>query len=172
MLIEKYREIGGNGKRMKQRFLFGVFFIACIVLLVACGGNGNTATSTGGSAASTPSTIVGNARAVNVTLSDTKIASSRVTFLANTPYDFTVTNTGHFPHDFIIRKRPEGAPIGQQNDQGVMHIISALPAGKTVRFTYGFPQASVNSTIQFEEHLAGKSASAGPIIPIQVTQAR
>lgn len=158
---------------MKQRFFLGVFLLMCMTLIVACGGSGNNSTNSNGPITSASPTSPGNAYAVNVTITDTKIESSRVTFSANTAYDFTVTNTGHSPHDFIIRKRPEGPPVGQQNDQGILYIVQGnkLPPGKTVRFTYGFPQSSVNSTVQFEEHLAGANAPAGPIIPVQITQA-
>jgi len=159
---------------MKQRFFLGVFFILCVILIAACGGNGNTSTSSTSRNASASPTATGNVRAVSVTVTDAKIESSKVTFSANLPYDFTVTNKGHSAHDFIIRRRVEGPAPGGQTNEGILHIIPStqLKPGAVVHFTYGFPQASVKSTMQFQEHLAGKNAPAGPLLPIQVVQAR
>ena len=159
---------------MKQRFFFGAFLIVCITLITACGGNGNSSTSNNGGTASASPTSTGNARAVNVTITDAKIRSSKVSFSANLPYDFTITNKGHSAHDFIIRRRVEGPAPGGQTNEGILYIVPStkLTPGATVHFTYGFPQASIQSTMQFEEHLAGKNEPAGPIIPIQVVQAR
>jgi uncharacterized cupredoxin-like copper-binding protein len=157
---------------MQQRFFLGLFFLASIVLIVACGGNGNTKTTSTGATSPAPSASTKNAQAVTVTVTDTKIESTRVTFTANLPYDFTVTNKGHSAHDFIIRRRVEGPQTQAQINEGIVYIISAnkLLPGTTVHFTYGFTQASIKSTMQFEEHLAGKDAAAGPLLPIQVTQ--
>lgn len=157
---------------VQKRFFFALFFTGCVTLMAACGASSNTTTSNNGGKAS--ATVTNNAQAVSVTLTDTKIEASRVTFSANLPYDFTVTNKGTSAHDFIIRKRVEGPQVGQQNDQGILYIISGnkLPPGATVHFTYGFTQASAKSTLQFQEHLAGQNAPAGPLIPIQVTSAQ
>ncbi len=158
---------------MKQRFFLGMFLIICMTFIVACG-NGNTAANNNGGTASASSTPTGSGRSVSVTLTDTKIESSKVTFSANLVYDFTVTNKGHSPHNFIIRRRVEGPAPGGQTNQGILYIVSSnnLTPGATVHFHFGFPQASIQSTIQFEEHLAGKNAPAGPLIPVQVVQAR
>ncbi len=160
--------------RVQKRFFCALFFIVCMTLMVACGTSNNTTTNNNGGTAHATSTATKNAQAVSITLTDTKVEASRVTFSANLPYDFTVTNKGTSAHDFIIRERVEGPQVGQQNNQGILYIIpgSKLLPGTTVHFTYGFPQSSAKSTLQFEEHLAGKNAPAGPLIPIEVTSAR
>ena len=159
---------------MKQRFFSGMFLIVCVTLITACGGNGNTSTNNNGGTTSASPTTASNTRSVNVTVTDTKIESSKVTFSANLPYDFTITNKGHSAHDFIIRRRVEGPAPGGQANEGILYIVPStkLTPGTTIHFTYGFPQASIQSTMQFEEHLAGKNEPAGPLLPIQVTQAR
>ncbi|GAC1391097.1 MAG: hypothetical protein NVS4B11_05660 [Ktedonobacteraceae bacterium] len=154
---------------MKQRFFFGVFLIVCMTLITACGGNGNTSTNNNGGTSSASPTSTGNVRDVNVAVTDTKIEPSKVTFSANLPYDFTITNNGHSAHDFIIRRRVEGPAPGGQTNEGILHIIPStqLTPGAVVHFTYSFPQASIQSTLQLEEHLAGKNEPAGPLLPIQ-----
>ena len=157
---------------MKKQFFLGLFFVASIVLVAACGGNGNTVTNNNSGTPSASSGSTTNAQSVSITVTDTKIESSRVTFSANHPYDFTVTNKGHSAHDFMIRRRVEGPQTQAQTNEGILYIISSnqLPSGATVHFTCGFTQASIKSTMQFEEHLAGKDTAAGPLLPIQVTQ--
>ena len=157
---------------MKQRFFLSLFFLASIILIVACGGSGNTTTNNNSATPSASSGSTTNAQSVSVTVTDTKIEASRVTFSANRPYDFTVANKGHSPHDFIIRRRVEGPQTQARTNEGILYIVPStqLHSGATVHFTYGFTQASIKSTMQFEEHLAGKDTAAGPLLPIQVTQ--
>ncbi len=139
--------------------------VFCMLLLAACGNSTSGGPSTQPSA---PTSVAD--RQVQVTLTDSTITSSRTTFKANIPYDFIVTNKGTAAHDFIIRRRIRGPAVTPQTDQGILHIVSStqLAPGTTLHFSFEFPQASIQSDVQFSEHLAGPGAGQGPHIPVQI----
>ncbi len=150
---------------MKHCIIPGAFLAIIVAMVTACGGG---TASTGSSHPATP--VSSSARQVQVTMTNSKITSSRTTFMADTPYDFVVTNKGTAPHDFIIQTRPKEAAVGGQANQGVLYLVNStrLHPGATVRFTYAFPQSTSQSDVRFIEHLAGSNEAAGPLIPVQV----
>ena len=148
---------------MKYRIVLGLFLILSFTVLAACGG------STAPSSSSQVTPVAPSANPVKVTLSDTTIVSSVTTFHANRPYYFIITNKGHSPHDFIIRQRPQAAPLTPQVNQGILYIVNSthLRPGETMSFTYVFPQATTKSNVQFTTALAGPNGG-GVAIPVAV----
>ncbi|HYX49221.1 MAG TPA: hypothetical protein VE843_05735 [Ktedonobacteraceae bacterium] len=158
---------------MKNRVILSLcFFGCCLALLTSCGG---------GSASSHPSSSAsptGSVRGVKVTITDSTITSSQTTFIANTPYDFTVTNRGHSPHSFIIRERPGQGVVKPQLQKGILYIIPSnqLPPGATKSFRFAFPDATQQpaspqgntTTVQFTTQL---TSGSGVEIPVKVNRA-
>src|SRR5947209_6508584 len=103
---------------MKYRIMLAAL-LAVAALLTACGGG----TVTTGSTSPTPpaTSAAASTRQVQVTLTDSKVTSSRTTFMANVPYDFTVTNKGTVPHNFIIQTRIKGPAVTPQPKQGIRY---------------------------------------------------
>jgi uncharacterized protein (DUF305 family)/uncharacterized cupredoxin-like copper-binding protein len=93
----------------------------------------------------TPEAGTPSAYQVDVTLTEFAIASSQTTFEANHPYQFTVTNVGAIPHEFMIMPRVEG--IGQMDMETLddlalaMIPIEDLPPGalQTIEVTFNVP---------------------------------
>jgi hypothetical protein len=88
---------------MNSRMIAGVLLVLYLAGLTAC-----TNRSTPADPAHLDQTDPPTCNAVCVTLTDTKIESSRVTFTAGEPYYFVVTNEGKAPGNFIITAEPQG----------------------------------------------------------------
>ncbi len=172
---------------MKIRITFGVCLILLLALLAACGGSNSNSPAT--SNPSNSSTAPPSAKAVKVTLTDSSVQSSVTTFIAAEPYTFVVTNTGKYPHDFIIRQRPGQPGPGRQREQGVLYVLNQLPQavlyvlnqlppGATRTFTFAFPIATAqngvpqgnSSSIQFASQLVGPGGREIDI-PVEVVRA-
>jgi hypothetical protein len=104
--------------------------------------------------------------AVCVTLMDSKIESSHVTFFVGYPYNFVVTNNGKVPHDFIIKTEPQGPNPGGLYDE-ILYIARAIPPGASRSFVYAFPITAPQSAVEFATSLADP-ADAGVLLPVQV----
>ena len=121
---------------MRWRFLLGIVLCAWICSLIACGGS------------STP-------QAVQVTLSDDKIASSMTTFAQNTPYHFVITNKGVQQHEFMIMPPMMGmnSSMEQMDKTALAHIASINP-GETRTLDYTFTQAAPQGKLEFACHIS------------------
>lgn len=155
---------------MKLRTGIAVCIALTVLLLAACGSNTVTNTSQSGG---TNSTTV-SSHEVQVTINGSHITSSLTTFMPNIPYNFVVTNNGHNSHEFIIRTRTQGPSANQPNNQGVLYKLSSpLGAGSTTKFTYDFPIATPQSSVEFTTQLTSSSTQGGNngnILPVQVNQ--
>jgi hypothetical protein len=141
---------------MNRRMIVSLSLLAMLVLLAACGGNG---------AGSTKSA---SPREVQVTLTDSMIQSSMKTFEAGVTYTFLVTNKGHSPHDFLIRRKVQGPATGPQGASGILfHSNKPVPPGATERYLFEFPLSSSQSQLQFASQLAGPNGHA-ITMPVEV----
>jgi ABC-type glycerol-3-phosphate transport system substrate-binding protein len=134
---------------MNRRIIVSLSLLALLGLLSACGGNG------GGSTKSA------SPRQVQVTLTDSTIQPSVKTFEVGIPYTFVVTNKGHSPHDFLIRRKVQGPATGPQGASGILfHSNKPVPPGATERYSFEFPLSSPQSQLQFASQLTGPNGHA------------
>lgn len=147
----------------KNRRVLGALLAIAITLLTACSSSGTPSNTSH----VTPTTAPSH-EAVQVTLLDNKIESSRTTFIAGRPYVFVVTNQGTSPHDFIIDTRVDGPAPGGVPDR-ILYIINStqLPPGATKSFTFSFPLSDPKQAVQFNTHLAGPNG-AGVLLPVDI----
>ncbi len=108
-----------------------------VLLLAACGGAKNTASSP-----------VADAQTVNVTLSDFAITPSQTAFMTGRKYHFVVTNKGPSAHEFMALK-PMDMAMGGAMSMDDMHKSalfyideSQLPSGATKTIDYTFTTAT------------------------------
>ena len=104
--------------------------------------------------------------AVCVTLTDTKIESSRVTFSAGDPYYFVVANEGKVPSNFIITAEPQILNPGSQSNP-ILYISSTIPPGASRNFTYAFPITAPQGAVEFATPLVDPGGP-GVLLPVQV----
>jgi hypothetical protein len=101
-----------------------------------------------------------------VTLTDTKIASSRVTFTAGEPYYFVVTNEGKVPSNFIITAELQILNPGSQYNP-ILYISSTIPPGASRNFTFAFPITAPQGAVEFATTLVDPGGP-GVLLPVQV----
>lgn len=108
-----------NHHTLRLQGLFGILLVLLLAVLAACSSSSSNSNSSG-------ATTKPQAQPVQITLSDTKITSSVMSFTAGKPYRFMVTNTGKQPHDFIIIS----TAMKSMNMKG-MAVSSIAPMGLT-----------------------------------------
>ena len=139
--------------RDRNLFWFTPLLTLLMAVLTACGG----------------STASSGPRAVQVTLSEYKMASSVTTFAPGTSYHFVVTNNGKIAHEFMIM--PMGLNM-EHLSMDAMHKIAlymfdTVAPGETKTFDYTFKQSMVGQHFEFACHLPGHY-EAGMRLPIIV----
>jgi len=135
--------------------------IFAILLLTACGGSGDDATSTPQAA---------NPVEVQVTLSEMTIDSSVDTFTTGVPYHFVVSNTGALPHEMMLIEPMEtGAMSMTEMDQMALAVVEEddLEPGATYEFDLTFTKDYPADTLEFACHIAGHY-EAGMRMPVTV----
>ena len=139
--------------RDRNLFWFTVLLTLLLAVLTACGG----------------STAPSGPRAVQVTLSEFKIASSVTTFAPGTSYHFVVTNQGQVAHEFMIM--PMGMTMEHLSmdamHQMALYMFDNVAPGETKTFDYTFKPSMVGQHFEFACHLPGHY-EAGMRLPIIV----
>ncbi len=146
---------------MNYRMIAGVLLALYLAGLTAC-----TNRSTLVDPAHLDPTDPPACNATCVTLTDTKIESSRVTFTAGEPYYFVVTNEGKDPSNFIITAEPQGPNPGSQYDP-IHYISSTIPPGASRNFTFAFPITAPQGAVEFATTLVDPGGP-GVLLPVQV----
>lgn len=144
----------------KTIFAFVTVLIALSISVAACG-------------ASTPSINPDGSINVDVTLTDFGIESSVTTFEAGKTYQFTITNKGAIPHEFVIAEPLVGGTV-HGTDMEMMHeglIVEVeedeLPPSATVTVDATFPAHVPGEELEFACHTEGHY-EAGMKFPITV----
>jgi len=132
-----------------------VVFIAVALVLTACG---------------TPAG--GEAKEVEITLSEFGIQSSVTDFEVGVPYHFVVTNTGAVEHEFMVMPPLEQDNMGMAMDMGeldkralVMVEASELAPGQSASFDYTFTEPATAGSLEFDCHTPGHY-EAGMMLPL------
>jgi hypothetical protein len=146
---------------MNYRMIAGVLLVLYLAGLTAC-----TNWSTSADPARLDPTDPPACNAVCVTLTDTKIESSRVTFTAGEPYYFVVTNEGKVPSNFIITAEPQGPNSGSQYNP-ILYVSSTIPPRASRNFTFAFPITAPQGAVEFATPLVDPGGP-GVLIPVQV----
>ncbi len=146
---------------MNYRMIAGVLLVLYLAGLTACTNRGTPADPAHLDPMDPPA-----CNAVCVTLTDTKIESSRVTFTAGDPYDFVVTNVGKVPGNFIITAEPRGPNPGSQYDS-ILYISSTIPPRASRNFTFAFPITAPQGAVEFATTLVDPGGP-GVLLPVQV----
>src|SRR5215469_16796201 len=129
---------------MKYRLVLGLFLVAFLLILAACGSS-TTSSSLQGQA--TPS----GSQTVQVTLSDNNVESSLTAFTTGMPYHFVVTNRGQVAHQFAM------IPVGMdmehmsvdQMHHSALFMYDSIASGGTRTFDYTFSMSSVAQSFAF-----------------------
>lgn len=108
---------------MTYRKSAGLLLALCFACLTACASRSTTAVPAHMTPTDSPACI-----GVCVTLTDTEIESSRVTFIAAERYDFVVTNKGKVPNTFIIKLAPPGPDVGSPYNEILFQSLE-IPRG-------------------------------------------
>jgi hypothetical protein len=146
---------------MNYRMIAGVLLVLYLAGLTAC-----TNRSTLADPAHLDPTDPPACNAACVTLTDTKIESSRVTFTAGEPYYFVVTNEGKVPSNFIITAEPQILNPGSQYNP-ILYISSTIPPGASRNFTFAFPITAPQGAVEFATTLVDPGGP-GVLLPVQV----
>jgi hypothetical protein len=146
---------------MNYRMIAGVLLILYLAGLTAC-----TNRSTPADPVHLDPTDPPACNAACVTLTDTKIESSRVTFTAGEPYYFVVTNEGKVPSNFIITAEPQILNPGSQYNP-ILYISSTIPPGASRNFTFAFPITAPQGAVEFATTLVDPGGP-GVLLPVQV----
>ncbi len=146
---------------MTYRKRIGVLLVLCFACLTACASRSMPAHTAQG----TPTDSLA-CTGVCVTLTDSEIASSRVSFIAAERYDFVVTNDGKAPKHFIIELAPPGPDVGSASNK-ILFLSSEISPGASRSFPYAFPIIAPQSALAFVTRLPG-SGGPGPLLPVQV----
>jgi hypothetical protein len=146
---------------MNSRMIAGVLLVLYLAGLTAC-----TNRSTSADLAHLDPTDPPACNAVCVTLTDTKIESSRVTFTAGEPYYFVVTNEGKATGNFIITAEPQGPNPGSQYDS-ILYISSTIPPRASRNITFAFPITAPQGAVEFATTLVDPGGP-GVLLPVQV----
>src|SRR5215469_16624724 len=109
---------------MKYRLVLGLFLVAFLLILAACG---SSTTSSSQQGQATPS----GSQTVQVTLSDNKVESSLTASTTGMPYHFVVTNRGQVAH------------------QSALFMYDSIASGGTRTFDYTFSMSSVAQSFAF-----------------------
>jgi hypothetical protein len=146
---------------MNYRMIVGMVLVLYLAGLTAC-----TNRSTLADPAHLDPTDPPACDAVCVTLTDTEIESSRVTFTAGKTFYFVVTNEGKVPSNFIISTEPQGPdPTSQYNP--ILYISSTIPPGASRNFTFAFPITAPQGAVEFANTLVDPG-DPGVRLPVQV----
>jgi hypothetical protein len=132
---------------MKRPFCLTSLLVALLLLLTACGGEGNAPGSSGPSSSQT----------VQVTETAFHIASSRTSFVPGQIYHFLVTNRGKVAHEFLILPRAEGSMSGLPMDKmhrKVLAMIDTIKPGETKALDYTLPSSTANAHPAFARFTA------------------
>jgi len=148
---------------MTYRKSAGLLLVLCFACLTACASRSTTADAAHVTPTGSPSCI-----GVCVTLTDSEIESSRVTFIAAERYDFVVTNNSKAPNTFIIELAPPGPDVGSAYNE-ILFLSSEISPGASRSFTYAFPIIAPQSALAFATRLPGPGGT-GPLLPVQVRQ--
>ena len=150
---------------MNYRMIAGVLLALYLAGLTAC-----TNRSTLVDPAHLDPTDPPACNATCVTLTDTKIESSRVTFTAGEPYYFVVTNEGKDPSNFIITAEPQGPNPGSQYDS-ILYISNTIPLGASRNITFAFPITAPQGAVELATTLVDPGGP-GVLLPVQVELGR
>ncbi len=130
---------------MKYRLILGLFLVAFLLLLAACGSSTTPSGSQPGQ--TTPS----GSQTVQVTLSDNKVESSLTTFTAGMHYHFVVTNTGQVAHQFAMM--PMGMDMEHMSVAEMHHaalfMYDSVAPGQTRTFDYTFASSMMGQSFEF-----------------------
>lgn len=145
---------------MKQRFVFGLFFVMLLFIVAACSREGTLAGSGSGT----------GPQDVQVSLADFKVSSSVTTFTAGAPYRFMVTNNGKVAHEFMaMSPMTMGNMPMDQMDKMAYTYIDIVNPGETKSVNYTFPSSATGKSIEFSCHLPGHY-EAGMKLPVTVSK--
>src|SRR5262249_17310720 len=125
----------------RNLFWFALPLTLLLVVLTACGG----------------STAPSEPRAVQVTLSEYKIASTVTTFAPGTAYHFVVTNNGKVAHEFMMMPMDMNTEHMSMDEmhQMALYMFDKVAPGETKTFDYTFNQSMVGQNFEFACHLPG-----------------
>ncbi|TMC20234.1 MAG: hypothetical protein E6J34_13160 [Chloroflexi bacterium] len=132
---------------MKHWLLVTILLLLGSLVLVACGGTENPAT-TNPTTSSTQSSG-SSAQTVNVLLGEMYVKSDVTSFKVGTPYHFVVKNEGKVVHEFTIAKKViEGNE--KARDAASLKDVDNIASGQTTSFDYAFKEPAPAAGMEFE----------------------
>ena len=149
---------------MKRWLISGLFLIASLVALAACGESSpqtSTNTSPQTSANSSSQTSANSsaqsstAKDVHIVMTEMKIESDVTTFTHGVPYHFIIENKGSMQHEFEIAKKVAADATEQQHDAASLKELQRLDPGKTQTLDYTFADAAPAGKLELECGMVG-----------------
>lgn len=99
-----------------------------------------------------------DSRQVRIIEDDFRITSSLTTFTPGVPYHFTIKNTGHTMHEFMITpltlSTMNGMSMSDMDQLSLADVRNIAPS-RTRMLTYTFPLTTVGTRLQFACHYPG-----------------
>ena len=141
---------------MKRWLISGLFLIASLIVLAACGDSGSqTSTNTGSQTSTSASSQNTTAKEVHIVMTEMKIESDVTTFTHGIPYHFIIENKGSMQHEFEIAKKVAADATEQQHDAASLKELQRLDPGKTQTLDYTFADAAPAGKLELECGMAG-----------------
>ncbi len=133
---------------MKHWLISGLFLIASLIVLVACGDSGSQTSASTSSQNSA-------AKDVHIVMTEMKIESDVTTFTHGVPYHFIIENKGNMQHEFEIANKVAADATEQQHDAASLKELQRLDPGKTQTLDYTFANAAPAGKLELECGMAG-----------------